>query len=164
VSEANEKVAACDVYDMLKAIVRSMFPSLMFHVPVRYRVIAVKQGGAPLRTRVDLQPINRHYGVPSLNNVDMLPGVAGCVAKLTPGSEVLVSFVEGDPSQPMITHYSRQATGGWIPLSLDIDAAAEIVLNAALIRLGKTATLPVIRAGDMAGPYPNVPSQVQVIA
>lgn len=70
--------------------------------------------------RVEVQPVRASMGLPEMLPISMWPGVAGIHATLTPGSEVLVQFVDGDRSQPVITHYVGKGGGGWVPVTIDI--------------------------------------------
>lgn len=94
--------------------------------PWRYRVVGMAPDG-----RVNLQAIST--GVPDVLPVPMRPGAAGVHAQLTPGTEVLVHFVEGDPGQPVITHFAGKGGDGWIPESLSLAAGL-----APVARLGDT--------------------------
>jgi hypothetical protein len=91
--------------------------------PYRYRVYDM-QGD-----RARLQVVNRDLRLPDLIPVDLVPGVAGWAAQLTPGSVVLVDFVEGDPTLPIVTHYTRKGDAGWLPVTLTADAVTSITLG-----------------------------------
>lgn len=80
----------------------------------RYRV------GGMQGDRVLLQIVRRAAGLPDLLPVSMWPGVAGVHALLTPGAEVLVQFVEGLRTQPVITHFAGKDGVGFVPISLTI--------------------------------------------
>lgn len=96
----------------------------------RYRVIAMNGD------RVDLQAQATGGLVPDVLAVSMLPGVAGAHASLSPGAEVLVQFVEGDPTQPIITHFAGKDGTGWSPAALTLDATGA----SASLKLGQNAT------------------------
>lgn len=74
--------------------------------------------------RVELQAVRRDAGLPDVLPIDMVPGLAGGKAELTPGTEVLVQFVEGDRRYPIATHF------GGVPVELTLDASSEILLGA----------------------------------
>ena len=103
------------VGDLLAAFVASEASRTLVSL-YRYRVSQMDG------ERVKLQAISRAAGLPDLLPVDMLPGVAGAHAELALGSEVLVSFVEGDPRQPVITQYAGRRGPGHVPTKLTIDA------------------------------------------
>jgi hypothetical protein len=79
----------------------------------RYRVVRMAVDG-----RVELQAVRRAAGLPDVAPVSMWPGVAGAHAELTPGAEVVVEFVEGDRTQPVITHFAGKDGVGFVPASL----------------------------------------------
>lgn len=80
--------------------------------------------------RVKLQAISAAAGLPDVLPVDMYPGLAGAHAVMTPGANVLVQFVEGDPSMPVITQYVGKGGPGHEPSTLTLDATSEIKLGA----------------------------------
>jgi hypothetical protein len=86
----------------------------------RYRVVSMATDG-----RVNLQAVKRGGAVPDLLTVDQWPGVAGAFAKLALGAIVLVQFVEGDPSQPVITGFTKKGAGGFVPDVLTLGAESE---------------------------------------
>lgn len=92
----------------------------------RYRVVQMSAD------RVTLQAVRRGAGLPDLDPVSMWPGMAGLHAELTPSVEVLVTFVEGDRSLPVITHFAGKDRAGWAPANLTLDATT-------LIKIGKDA-------------------------
>jgi hypothetical protein len=83
------------------------------HGVFRYRVIRMAADG-----RVELQAIRKVVGLPDLLPVSQWPGVAGVHAELTPGATVLVQFVDGDRTQPIITGYEGKNGAGFVPVSL----------------------------------------------
>jgi hypothetical protein len=119
----------------IKGIVEDLFPKLPFSYPYRYRVFEMQAN------RVKLQAVRKLAGLPDIIPAVMLPGVPGTWAELTPGSTVLVQFIEGDESMPVITHFEDRDGGGWIPLALVLEATNTI-------KLGANATLGVARETD----------------
>lgn len=91
----------------------------------RYRVVEMDGD------RVKLQAVSRAAGLPDALPISMGPGVAGAHAELTPASEVLVEFIEGSPSMPLITHFAGKDGTGFVPINLLLDATSEIKLGAA---------------------------------
>lgn len=81
----------------------------------RYRVISQRDDG-----RVELQAVRRDVGLPDLKPIRVWPGVAGAAAELTRGTEVLVEFIEGDPMQPIVTHFAGVDGPGFVPVSLTL--------------------------------------------
>lgn len=90
----------------------------------RYRVIRMASD------RVELQAVRRGAGLPDVLPVSMWPGVAGAHAELTPGAQVLVEFVEGDRTMPIITHFAGKDGVGWTPANVTLDATTLIKLGA----------------------------------
>lgn len=90
----------------------------------RYRVVEMDGD------RVKLQAISSAAGLPDILPVDMYPGLAGVHAVLTNSAEVLVEFVEGSPSLPIITGFVGKGGSGFVPVSLTLDATSEIKLGA----------------------------------
>lgn len=81
--------------------------------PVLYRVSRMNVDG-----RVELQIVNRRAGLPDLLPISMWPGAAGVHATLKPGAEVLVEFIDGDRSRPIITHFAGKDGVGFVPVKL----------------------------------------------
>lgn len=119
----------------LRQIVRRLTDGQLFGL-YRYRVVEMTVD------RVNLQIVHRRSGLPDLvQALSMWPGVAGAHGDLTPGAEVLVQFIEGDRTMPIITAFAGKDGVGWSPVTLTLDAE--------LIRLGKDATKAVALAEDV---------------
>lgn len=86
----------------------------------RYRVVEMDGD------RVKLQAVSKAAGLPDTMPVDMHPGVAGVHAELALGAEVLVEFIEGKPTAPIITHFAGRGGSGFVPVTLTFDAATEM--------------------------------------
>jgi len=97
---------------LLHAIARRATDGMLFG-KYRYRVVAMRDDG-----RVDLQAIRKGAGLPDVQPLSMWPGVAGVHAELAAGAEVLVEFIEGDPGQPIVTHFVGQGGAGFAPVSI----------------------------------------------
>lgn len=80
----------------------------------RYRVVRMSTD------RVELQAVRQAAGLPDVMPVSMWPGVAGAHAELAPGAEVLVEFIEGDRTMPVITHFAGKDGVGHVPVSLTL--------------------------------------------
>lgn len=80
----------------------------------KYRVVRM------VGDRVSLQAVRKSAGLPDIEPISQWPGMAGVHAKLTPGSEVLVGFVEGDRSQPVLLHFTGKGGAGHAPVELVI--------------------------------------------
>lgn len=105
----------------LRAIVERVVDDMLLG-PKRYRVFRMSSD------RVELQAVSP--GLPNIGPISMSPGVAGAHAELTPGSIVLVTFVDGDRTLPMITHFAGKDGTGWTPANLTLDATTLIKLGA----------------------------------
>lgn len=108
------------------------------HGLYRYRVVRMSGD------RAELQAVRRAGGLPDLLPISAWPGIAGAHAELTPGAEVLVQFVEGDRTQPIVSHFAGKDGTGWAPVELVLTASSRV-------RLGGTvegANERVAREGD----------------
>lgn len=112
------------------------------------RVVAENREGPALyrvsrmnAERVELQLVNRRTGLPDLLPVSMWPGVAGVHATLTPGAEVLVEFIDGDRTRPIVTHFAGKDGVGWSPV--------ELVLDGTTVKVGAEAASPIALKSDL---------------
>lgn len=103
------------VAQALRAVTRAE-TSRRLHGLWRYRLVAMAGD------RVELQAVSKGAGLPDMLPLTMRPGVAGAWAKLPAGSMVLVQFIEGDPTMPVVTHFEEKGGDGWAPLELELDA------------------------------------------
>ena len=101
-----------------------------YDAPVRYRVVSQASD------KLKLQAV-RKGPWPDATNVQMTPGAAGYNAQLTVGSIVLITFVEGDPSLPTVTHFAGPGSDGFVPVSIEIGGTGR----------------PVARVGDTVAAY-----------
>lgn len=97
---------------LIEAIARRATDTPIFG-KFRYRVVAQRDDG-----RLELQAVRRDIGLPDLKPIRVWPGVAGAAAQVTPGTEVLVEFIEGDAQQPIVTHFAGVDGPGFVPVSL----------------------------------------------
>jgi hypothetical protein len=79
-----------------RAIVRELVPELMFRGVFEYRVVA--QSG----DRLDLTPARPGIGLPALAKVPVRYGFPGARATYATGASVLVAFVDGEPTRPVV--------------------------------------------------------------
>jgi hypothetical protein len=112
---------------LLRAIVERTTDGTL-HGHYRYRV--VRMSGE----RLELQAVRKVAGLPDLLPISVMPGIAGAHAILTPGTEVLVAFVEGDRGQPVVLAFSGLDGPGFVPVQLV---------------LGGTGGAPAARQGDI---------------
>jgi hypothetical protein len=134
----------------LRRLFKQLDPRARFRGTYEYRVVT--QEGE----RVNLQPIRVSVGMPSLSRVFVRPGVAGARADLTLGSRVLVTFVDGDPSRPIVVGFEEADGESFLPGTLSIDASGELDLGSgAPITKIANGTLGIARQTDpvVAGPF-----------
>ena len=81
----------------------------------RYRVVRMAPDG-----RVELQAVRRVVGLPDILPISQWPGASGVHSELTPGAVVLVNFIEGDRTMPVVVHYPGKDSQGFSPVSMDI--------------------------------------------
>ncbi len=94
----------------------------------RYRVVSMNAN------RVELQAVSSSVGLPDVLPVSQKPGVAGAHAALTGGSVVIVEFIEGDRTLPIVTAYAGKDEQGHAPVTLDLSVTTTLRLG------GDTAT------------------------
>lgn len=89
----------------------------------RYRVLRMSGD------RVEIQAVDRWRGLPDLSPISLFPGVPGVHAELVDGQELLVSFISGDRTQPVVTHFAGKDGRGWLPTSLILAATDSVLLG-----------------------------------
>lgn len=144
--------------DLLRAVVRAN-ETPEYHGLYRYRVVKMNAD------RVNLQSASKLRGLPQdIHPVGMMPGLAGAVAQLTEGSQVLLAFIDGDLTQPMIVGFSGNGAdsialcGSTLPAARKTDPVevttpmfARFVGNGPL---SAGVTYPVSFSSDAAGTMP----------
>jgi hypothetical protein len=107
-----------------------------FFAPWEYRVVQ------RVGERLHLQAPRASSGMPNLGYVRVRPGVSGMRARPKLGSLVIVSFVDGDASRPMVVGFDDAENPGF--------GSDETALVATLALLGSaSATDPVVRKSDL---------------
>ena len=89
----------------------------------RYRVVEMSAD------RVKLQAVVSRPGLPDVLPISQKPGVAGAHAKLAGGSIVLVEFLEGDRTLPIVTAYAGKGEEGHAPTELDLSVVSTLRLG-----------------------------------
>lgn len=134
----------------------------------RYRVVAVGPD-----KRLTLQLVNADAGAPELLTlVEAWMGVAGSGAIPTPGSEVLVVFADGDPSQPKCVAFAPLGAAALDPFAKAIETAAALTtietqiaaLAAAIAVFANPATNALIVAASLDGGAALLASATSVVA
>lgn len=65
--------------------------------------------------RLELQAVRRDAGLPDVLPISMWPGVAGSHAQVALGAEVLVEFIEGDRTMPVVRAFAGKDGVGHVP-------------------------------------------------
>lgn len=86
----------------------------------RYRIVQ-DQGNM-----LALQAIRSDIGLPDMVPIDVWHGAPGFVSVMTPGAEVLVEFVDGNPNMPVVTAFEPSGGIGFLPIETAIDAVSFI--------------------------------------
>jgi len=128
---------------------------IVFLKTYRYRIVTEGVDG-----RLTLQSVKKADGVPDVLPISVWSGMAGLSAKFKPGTEVLVEFTAGDPSQPKVRSFDGEA----VPLELTMNASVMVTIgaDAPITKIGD-GTIPAIRAGDLAAIFPCIPTQARVL-
>lgn len=136
--------ATAKVLAALKAFVLQHVEPLKLNALVRYRVISV---GAD--KRLSLQIVRKAAGFPDVLPIDIWPGLPGGHGEPAAGSVVLVTFVEGNPSMPVVTHFARKSDAGFVPVNASLDASSTLRLGEHATDVNAAKALgAVIREGD----------------
>ncbi len=98
----------------------------------RYRVIQMSG------VRVELQAVAQIAGLPDVIPVSMKPGAAGAHAKLTGGSIVIVEFIDGLRTMPIVTAFPGKGEEGHAPDELDLSVVTTLRLGSASASEGVT--------------------------
>lgn len=70
--------------------------------------------------RLNLQPVRAATGLPDLPGVPVRPGMAGLRSNVQLGELVLVTFVDADPSRPVVIAHDAPDAPGWMPLTIEL--------------------------------------------
>jgi hypothetical protein len=147
---------------LLGRIIRREIAKLGIVVSYEYRVVS--QAGP----YVDLQAARKAAGLPDLRRVLARP-MSGYSVTYTPGSLVLVAFVEGDEARPFIAFGGEVGASGTVPLTATVDAEQLVQLAhgsdslnvdeelGRVVRYGDLVTLPT-PAGPAVGPIKQSPA------
>jgi hypothetical protein len=128
---------------LLQSIVRRSSDAGL-HGVFRYRV--VRQSG----DRLELQAVRSSAGLPDILPVSMWPGIAGAYCEPTPGSEVLVQFVEGDRTMPVVTGFVGPDGQSFDPVQVVLGGSE----GSPVARLGDNVEVllpPLIFSGTVGG-------------
>lgn len=132
------------ILDEVRAIIRAELPSLSYCAFWQYKIVGVSG------RKVDVAPLNPGGIMPSISSVPPMPGTMAEVVTPTIGATCIIAFLDGSPTNPRWISADSDA------MSVAIDASLEVKLGAGI--------KPVACAGDFAGPFPIIPTQVKVKA
>jgi len=123
-------------------IVEALDPRRLYRGTFEFRVVT------QVGERLNLQPVRSANGLPDLALVPTRYA-AGVRATHALGSLVLVTFVDADPSRPVVIGGDAPDSPGWMPTALS---------------LGEDPVLGVARIGDVAGPWAIATGSLRVKA
>jgi hypothetical protein len=86
--------------DLFRAMIKRATDGTLFG-KYRYRVREVAPDG-----RLNLQAVRKAVGLPDILPISVWPGVPGSTMKPVLGSEVLVEFIEGDRTMPIVSGFA----------------------------------------------------------
>jgi len=134
----------------LRALVDQLDPDRAFRGTWEYRIVT--QDGV----RLNLQPVRASSGMPDLARVMVRPGVPGFSAQHMLGARVLVTFVDGDPSRPVVVSFEDAEGSGFSPSSVSISAggmaATEHVTTIEAVVNLLMALMPAVITGGSPAP------------
>ena len=117
-------------------LVQAVAPWVRYSAPYEFRVVS--QTGE----RVTVQPVRSSSGFDFLEGVPIRAGIPGARFDLIPGTLVLVSFVDADPSRPVVTGFDAPDAPGFLPIQLAFGAPPHL----GIAYLGAT-----VQAGPFTG-------------
>jgi hypothetical protein len=140
--------ASSELADAFSTLVRRSLPDAL-HGVWRYRVVQMNG------ERVELQIVEKASGLPNVLPVSQFPGIAGAHAELTPGAHVLVQFIGGKVTEPVVTHFEGRGGDGHTPVKLVLGgpsgkAAAGRVGDAVQVTI-PIGTVVVVPGGGSSG-------------
>lgn len=134
--------------DAIRLIVAELLPERAYLAPARYTVTSASAG------KFSGYPVNAARGLPPASDWPIRGSIAGghTGTKLKKGTIVLVAFVDGDPSAPIIVGIDDAQE----PDALALEAATKASVDAPQVILAG-GVLGVARMGDavVAGPFPG---------
>lgn len=146
---ASTAVTEPRLFRALRALLPRFFPREPYAYPRKYRVIRMRPGTADATlTRFELQIVTKAAGFPDMLLVDAWPGIAGGRAEVMPGALVLVSFIDGDKGQPIVTHFATADDPAFKPVNTVLDASSSV-------KIGKSAASVELASGSDSVETPN---------
>lgn len=131
----------------LARLLDAIDPGRRFRGSFEYR-ISTQEG-----ERLNLQPVRSRSELPDLARVPVRAGLPGVKATYAPGAQVVVTFLDGDPTRPAVVGFDDPGQPGWPFLTMTIggpDPAAGVAYQGAPVQAGPFAgaiTLGSLRVG-----------------
>ncbi len=123
-------------------------PGRRFRGVFEYRIVS------QTAERLNLQPVRSRSDMPDLARVPVRAGVPGVRAEHSPGSQVLVAFLDADPSRPAVVGFDDPGQPGWMPLSLELGGPGA---------LGVARITDTVQAGAFAGVITSASLRVKAV-
>ncbi len=120
----------------VRAMWRRMFPRVELQGFFSYTTVGPSQGG-----KYELRSTRSRH-LPNIGSADAW-SIAGHTSDLVAGTRVLVTFADGDPSQPVIVAIDPST----LPTSSTFEAVDSVAIDALSVDLGAAAA-PVVRFGE----------------
>jgi len=117
-------------------LIAAVDPGARFRGTYEYRIVT--QSGE----RLNLQPVRSRADLPDLARVPVRAGVAGYRSNHSPGSQVLVAFLDGDLTRPAVVGFDAPDSPGWLPLTIELGGP---------VPLGVARLTDPVQAGPFAG-------------
>lgn len=134
------------IHSAISRIALEAFPRAPYAFLYRYRVVQLSGD------RLVLQVVKRAPGLPDILPISIWPGAAGVSFDCAAGCTVLVAFIEGDPSLPVVVAFEPEGGPKFKPvnLSADVTGIADPLFPGIFnpIKLGDGAAR-VVRHGDI---------------
>lgn len=134
------------LWGLVRGLARRATDDQLFGV-YKYRVVQMSGD------RVELQAVRRELGLPDIRPISMWPGLAGAHAELAGGAEVLVSFIDGARTQPIVTGFVGKGGPGHTPQNTTIDITSELKLGASASAYVALANLVKARLDTIQAAY-----------
>lgn len=132
------------LFDAIRRIIRSEFPSYAYHGIYEYAVQSASS------MKVDATPVDTSLGLPFISNIPIKSSIMGETVTPTVGNVVLVAFVNGSPSRPVVIgcEATNQAVSSKASLTMTLDAPAMQVGPGAVTVQVAGVGPPAARIGD----------------
>jgi hypothetical protein len=127
------RAAATASFVWLRTLWRRAFPHVELQGFFSYTTVGPSQGG-----KYELRSVRSRH-LPNIGSADAW-SIAGHTSDLVAGTRVLVTFADGDPSQPVIVAIDPST----LPTSSTHEAVASVDIDATLVNLGVASAFVVV--------------------